>query len=70
MKNNKNKIYEKIEKLESQVGQNKKNINFDETFDKMEIKKRVLYTLEKQVKQLDGKKVEIEIKNEELKKSL
>ena len=47
MKNNKNKIYEKIEKLESQVGQNKKNINFDETFDKMEIKKRVLYTLEK-----------------------
>lgn len=61
MKQNRGKYYEKIQHLEDQIGQNKKNQNFDNIFDHVEMKKKVLFTLEKEVKQLETRKLQIEL---------
>ena len=47
MKQNRTKYYEKVQGLEQQIDQNKKNQNFDGIFDPIEMKKKVLFTLEK-----------------------
>jgi hypothetical protein len=68
MRNNRNKYYQKIQSIEEQIDHNKKNQNFDEIFDKILIKKKVLFTLEKEVQNLENKKGIIEKENEHLKK--
>lgn len=45
MKENKAKYYQKIQFLEDQIDQNKKNQSFNDVFDKIEMKKKMLFTL-------------------------
>lgn len=52
MRNNQSKYYLKIQSLEEQTDHNRKNQNFDEISDKIEMKKKVLLTLEKEVRNL------------------
>jgi hypothetical protein len=68
MRNNRHKYYLKIQSLEEQTDHTKKNQNFDEIFDKIEMKKKVLLTLEKEIRNLEHKKNAIEKDNEHLKR--
>lgn len=45
MKENKIKYYQKLQFLQDQIDQNKKNQNFNDAFDKIEMKKKMLFTL-------------------------
>lgn len=44
-RNNRNKYYQKIQSLEEQIDQNRKITTFDDIIDKIEMKKKVLFTL-------------------------
>lgn len=45
MRHNKSRYYQKIQSLEDQTDCIRKTQNFDEIYDKIDIKKKVLYTL-------------------------